>query len=96
VSARFFHDSFGLNWNAQQYVYGAVNQSKVFINFREDFRQLYDLPEEGETIETGVPLAEADNIHTTSTKLDVGAGHRRAAAGSPRSSQSASTARRTA
>jgi phospholipase C len=74
VPARFFHDAFGLNWNAQQYVYGAVNQSKVFINYREDFRQLYGLPREGEVIETDVPLVQANNIHTTSVTLDVGAG----------------------
>ena len=74
VSARFFHDAFGLNWNTQQYVYGAINQSKVFINYRQDLLQLYNLPVDGEVIDTKVPLAKANNIHTTSITLDVGAG----------------------
>ena len=73
VPAPFFHDGFELNWNQQQYVYGHVNDSKVFIYFREDVRQLYNL-DEVVVIDTGVPLAKANNIHTTAVRLDIGAG----------------------
>ena len=73
VPAPFFHDGFELNWNQQQYVFGYVNGSKVFIYFREDLRQLYNL-DEMVVIETGVPLARANNIRTTGVHLDIGAG----------------------
>jgi phospholipase C len=73
VPARFFHDGFELNWNQQQYVFGYVEGSKVFIYFREDLRQLYSL-EESVVIDTGVPLAKAKDIRTTGVHLDVGAG----------------------
>jgi phospholipase C len=75
VPARFFHDGFELNWNQQQqqYVYGYINDSKVFVYFREDLRQLYNL-DEMVVIDTGVPLARANNIRTTGVHLDIGAG----------------------
>ena len=46
VPAQFFHEGFELNWNKQQYVSGHINDSKLFIYFREDLRQLYTLGEE--------------------------------------------------
>ena len=75
VPAGFFHDGFELNWNQQQYVYGYVNDSKVFLYFHKDLCQLYNLDEEI-VIDTGVELAKANNIHTTpnGVRLDVGAG----------------------
>jgi phospholipase C len=72
IPASFFHDGFELNWNKQQYVYGYISGSKVFIYFREDLRLLHGLDDL--VIETGVPLVEANNIHTTSVRLDIGAG----------------------
>ena len=73
VPAQFFHEGFELNWNKQQYVSGHINDSKLFIYFREDLRQLYTLGEDP-VIDTGVPLAKANDIHTTGVTLGVGAG----------------------
>ena len=72
IPVPFFENGFNDNWNDQRYVWGWVEGTKVVIEFDPLLAGLYDLTRQ--VIETGVELAKARNIHTTSVKMHVGAG----------------------
>jgi phospholipase C len=72
IPTSFFQDGFEFNWNQQQYVSAAVEGKYVYIDFKDDLAALHGLKDM--EINTGVPLVEARNIRTTSTRFNVGAG----------------------
>ena len=72
INAGFFHDGFEFNYNAQQYVQLQLNANKLFIDFREEFRQLNGL--DNIVITLPVTIVDVNEISMTSLRFDIGAG----------------------